>query len=249
MKALISEPVLSINAKGKDEIQVASYHRLFVASNEDWAVPVGEGDRRYFVLDCSDRYKGSTGPGGFFHQFNEWMDKGGVEAVFHFLLNRDISQFNTRDFPKTAARIELQMKSLSPSYQFIYEVLCGNDILSEETILDKSPLRFSRNGLYKDFLTWCQVQQKKYPASSEDFGKAVANCFNFKERKPNWRTTWTKTVSGKKVYVFQFTSKAEAMEDFSKNLLQSSASHVFFNYHSVLEEERGEPETPFDNQD
>lgn len=249
LKAMITEPVISIESKGKDIIQVASYHRLFVASNEDWAVPVGEGDRRYFVLDCSDRYKGTTGPGGFFHQFNQWMDQGGVEAVFDYLLNRDISQFNPREFPKTAARVELQMKSLSPSYQFIYEVLCGNDILSENTILDKSPLRFSRNSLYKDFLTWCQVQQKKHPPSLEDFGKAVAKCFNFKEDKPNWRTAWTKKVSGKNVYFYEFNGRSEAMDHFAKNLLQSSASQVFFNYHSVLEEKREEKETPFDNQD
>lgn len=249
LKAMITEPVISINAKGKDEIQVASYHRLFVASNEGWAVPVGEGDRRYFVLDCSDRYKGTTGPGGFFQQFNHWMEQGGVEAVFHFLLNRDISQFNTRNFPMTAARVELQLKSLSPAYLFIYEVLTGNDILSEETILETSPLRFSRNALYKDFLAWCATHKRSHLPSSEDFGKAVANCFHFQEDRPTWRTSWAKKVNGKNVYVYQFSKKSEALERFAKNILQSSADDVFFNYASVLEEEVANQATPFDNQE
>jgi hypothetical protein len=249
LKSMITEPVISIEAKGKDIIQVASYHRLFVASNEEWAVPLGEGDRRYFVLDCSDRYKGTTGPGGFFYEFNQWMEQGGVEAVFDFLLNRDISQFNPRVFPKTEARIELQMKSLSHSYQFIYEVLCGNEVLSEDTIVDKAPLRFSRNGLYRDFLAWCQVQQKKHPPSSEDFGKAVAKCFNFTQDNETWRTSWTKKIKGKNVYVFQFKSRAEAMSRFASNLFQVTPSQVFFNYYSVVEEEKGDQTTPFDNED
>lgn len=249
LKALISEPVISINAKGKDEIQVRSYHRLFVASNEDWAVPVNEGDRRYFVLDCSDRYKGSTEPGGFFYQFNQWLEKGGAEALFHFLLNRDIGNFHVRTFPKTAARVELQLKTLSPSYQFIYEVLCGNDVLDEETILDKSPLRLSRNSLFKDYLNWSKEHQKKYPASSDDFGKAVAYCLNFKDQKESWRTSWTKKVDGKNVYVYQINSRAQAMETFSQTLFQIPASQVFFNYHSVIEEEKENQATPFDNQD
>lgn len=249
LKALISEPVLSINAKGKDEIQIRSYHRLFVASNEDWAVPVGEGDRRYFVLDCSDRYKGSTEPGGFFYQFNQWLDQGGAEAIYHFLLNRDISNFHVRTFPKTGARVELQLKTLSPSYQFIYEILCGHDILGEDTIIDKSPLRLSRNGLFKDYLNWSKEHQKKYPASSDDFGKAIAHCLNFKAQKDTWRTAWTKKVNGTNVYVYNINSRAKAMESFSQTLFQISASQVFFNYHSVLEEEMENQATPFDNED
>src|SRR5262245_6665134 len=53
LKALITEPTLQLEAKFRDPITVANRLRIMVASNNDWAVPAGIGDRRWFILDMN----------------------------------------------------------------------------------------------------------------------------------------------------------------------------------------------------
>nr|MCS5641268.1 DUF5906 domain-containing protein [Candidatus Neomarinimicrobiota bacterium] len=51
LKQLITEPSMIIEMKGKDVFEVKSYLRLILATNSEWAAPVGLTDRRYYVLD------------------------------------------------------------------------------------------------------------------------------------------------------------------------------------------------------
>ena len=51
LKQLITEPSMIIEMKGKDAFTVRSYLRLMLATNSEWAAPVGLTDRRYFVLN------------------------------------------------------------------------------------------------------------------------------------------------------------------------------------------------------
>ena len=59
LKALITEPTLQLEAKFRDPIMVENRLRIMVASNNDWAVPAGIGDRRWFVLNVADTYAGT----------------------------------------------------------------------------------------------------------------------------------------------------------------------------------------------
>ena len=230
LKALITEEFVSIRALHKDEIQVRSYHRLFFASNEDWAVPVGEQDRRYFVVDCSPRYKDQTAPGQFFHRFNNWLENGGTEAVLHFLLHRDISEFNPRVFPKTQARVDLQIRSLGTSTRFIYELLSSGGVVSEDTTTyHGAELRFSRNKLYEDLINWCNIH-KKYPPTQDDFSKAISKALGFADDDPKWRTSWCKKVGGKNEYQYRIKSMGHAQQRFAQNIIGAPPKMVFFNY-------------------
>lgn len=237
LKAMISEPTMSINAKGKDEIEVDSYCRLFVASNEDWVVPVGEGDRRYFVLDCNPRYKGKTQPGQFFALFNDWVEHGGREAVFEFLSTRDISQFNPRVFPKTQARVDMQIRGLSTSARFLYELLKGEVGVSKETLkVVGLEHRFNRNLLHADFTEWCNITKKSFIPSQDDLGKTISKILDFEADSPNWRTNWMSKVNGKSEYHYKFSSTKEAMERFAKNVFEVDPNMVFFNYEHKVED-------------
>lgn len=239
LKAMISESTMSINAKGKDEIYVDSYIRLFVASNEDWVVPVGEGDRRYFVTDCSPRYKGQTQPGQFFALFGDWANSGGREAIFDFLATRDITQFNPRNFPKTQARVELQIRGLGTSARFLYELLKGEVGVSQETLkVVGLEHRFNRNMLYADFVEWCNMTKKAFIPSQDDLGKTIAKILDFEADSPNWRTNWMSKVNGKSEYHYKFSSTKEAMDRFARNVCEVHPKMVFFNYDHKVEDFR-----------
>ena len=228
MKAMITESTMTINAKGKDVISVRNYIRLFVASNEDWAVPVGEGDRRYFVLDCSPRYKGQIEPGQFFHEYNTWLGEGGLEAIFFMLKNKDISQFNSRSSPKTAGRVQLLIKGLNPSLKFVYECLNGTTEVSTDIqrIQEDGKVRWFRKGLYKAMLGWLPTQGIKTKPTADDFGKHVSKAFSFDLDNPKWKTNW-KT---REDYFYELPSRKVGMERFANTIADAPAEVVFFDY-------------------
>ena len=59
LKGLITEPRLSLEAKFRDPITVVNRLRIIVASNNEWAVPAGIGDRRWLILNVDNSYAGT----------------------------------------------------------------------------------------------------------------------------------------------------------------------------------------------
>ena len=79
-----------------------------MASNSEWVIPAGADARRYFVLEVADTVKQDT---TYFGKIDEQMRKGGREALLHFLLNRDLSDFNIRAVPVTEALQDQRARS------------------------------------------------------------------------------------------------------------------------------------------
>jgi hypothetical protein len=103
LKGLITEETLFIEPKGLDGFTVRNCIHLLMSSNSDWVVPAGADARRYFVLNVSDT---RMQDGEYFGAITRQMDSGGREALLHFLLNRDISEFDPRRVPQTDALAE-----------------------------------------------------------------------------------------------------------------------------------------------
>jgi hypothetical protein len=77
--------------------------RIIVASNSDWVVPAGIGDRRWFVLDVADTFAGFAHE-AYWHALYAEIDNGGSEAMFYDLLALDLTAFNVRAISHTAAK-------------------------------------------------------------------------------------------------------------------------------------------------
>jgi len=120
LKTLITEDTFLVEPKGVDPFTVNRYARFIFASNESWVVPAGIDDRRFFVLDVPNDYKQDTEYFGAL--YTEWQS-GGREALLYFLLNRDLSDFNHRERPKTAALTDQQTASLRGAQRLLYEGL------------------------------------------------------------------------------------------------------------------------------
>jgi Family of unknown function (DUF5906) len=60
LKRLVTEPTLMIEAKYANAVSVRNCLHLIVASNDDWVVPAGTDERRFFVLDVSPTSKKTT---------------------------------------------------------------------------------------------------------------------------------------------------------------------------------------------
>lgn len=120
LKALITEDTLAIEAKGKDIEMGSNCLHVVMASNDDWAVPASMDDRRFFVLDVKDDQRNAH---GHFAKMQEQLDSGGYSALLHTLLTLDISNFNVRSRPDTAALSSEKVMSLGPVEAYWYECL------------------------------------------------------------------------------------------------------------------------------
>jgi hypothetical protein len=110
LKGLITEATLAIEAKYSDVVEVPNTLHVWMASNRDWVVPAALHARRFFVLDVADN---RVGHWEYFAEIHQQMEQGGLAAMIHELLNRDISAFNAREIPQTAALKTQKTLSLS----------------------------------------------------------------------------------------------------------------------------------------
>ncbi|MFL6817600.1 MAG: primase-helicase family protein [Bradyrhizobium sp.] len=122
LKALITEPSLSLEAKFRDPITVANRVRIIVASNNDWAVPAGIGDRRWLILNVDNSYAG-TNHASYFDALGTEIENGGASAMLHDLLAMDLTGFDVRKVPRTAAKAHQQALSLPSIEGWLYQVL------------------------------------------------------------------------------------------------------------------------------
>ena len=126
LKALITEPHLSIEKKGYDLLDAArNCLGVFMASNSNWVIPADHDARRYFVLIVSDRRKGDA---SYFAKIRHEMANGGAAALMHRLLQRDLTGFDIRDRPLTEALRQQQRYSIRGTDALIKH-LCGEGIL------------------------------------------------------------------------------------------------------------------------
>ncbi len=110
LKSMITDPIQPIEYKGRDLSMVKSFRRCIFATNEQWAVPRGADDRRYVVTDVSDAKKGDW---AYFKTLNQAMKNGGTQALFAYLLQRDISDWHPRQIPEHVSKKGLDLKLMS----------------------------------------------------------------------------------------------------------------------------------------
>ena len=108
LKGLITEETLLVEPKGVDSYSVRNCIHLVMSSNSDWVVPAGADARRYFVLDVSAAHMQDY---RYFAGIARQMDNGGRAALLHYLLNLDVTAFDVRAVPQTAALADQKTRS------------------------------------------------------------------------------------------------------------------------------------------
>src|SRR5947207_582507 len=87
---------------------------------EEWVIPAGTDERRFFVLDVSPcRQKDFR----YFEALDAELRNFGAEAMLHDLLQHDLTGFNVRDVPSTEALLDRKVQSFRGPQGWWYEVL------------------------------------------------------------------------------------------------------------------------------
>lgn len=135
LKDLITRSTITMERKHMDIIEVNSCLRLMLMTNSDWAVPVSKDERRYFVLDVSNKVCQNK---EYFKALRDEMSDGGLEQMLAYFQNYDISDFDVREVPHTEGlrnQIELSMANED---KFLMQVL-ADGYIEEYTTEDGIP--------------------------------------------------------------------------------------------------------------
>lgn len=127
LKMLVTEETLTIEAKGVDAVAAPNYVHLIMASNDEWVVPAGAHERRFFVLDISESRRQDS---AYFASIQAELDAGGYEALLYLLRTLDLSTFSVRDYPRTEGLTEQKMLSLRPEQDWWFQKLLAGEALT-----------------------------------------------------------------------------------------------------------------------
>lgn len=157
LKAIITQPYLTIEGKGKDTVQAPNFIHLIMASNDDWVVPASLDARRFFVLDVRATHKGDR---PYFRELWNELENDGLAAMLYDLLHEDLSGFDHRDVPDTVGL--QQQKKLSLPVELAWW----------EEVLQRGYVFKSKLGLEEEFRRWIDpISTELLYASYQEFAK------------------------------------------------------------------------------
>lgn len=146
LKTIITEETLNIEAKGIDMEASPNFIHLIMAANEDHVVPASGDERRYFMLDVGSGKQQDT---GYFQAIKKELDNGGREALLHYLLNIDLTGWDVRHVPKTAALQEQQKRTLGQEAEWWYNKLREGRVLPDH---DTWEVEVIKDSLLDDYI-------------------------------------------------------------------------------------------------
>lgn len=206
LKAMVTEEYAMIEPKGKDPIAVRNFRHFILASNEDWPLHLERDDRRFLVLEISDKRKEDF---AYFKAIDAELDNGGLEALLYELQNEDISDFNPRELPQNKEAFQVKMSSAPSVELYIYESLnngcfdIGNpspDNCWKDTIPTHS--------IFDDYASWCD-RQRIASEKQERLGKALLKLI------PSILKSRPRVLGGRQP-IYQLPALSRAREEFQK---------------------------------
>lgn len=168
LKTLITEETIQIEAKGVDVESCPNYVHLIMASNDDHVIPASGDERRFLVLDVgAEKQRNSA----YFKDMLAQLDAGGRQALLHMLLTYDITDYEVRDVPETAALKEQKELSLGPEGDWWSNKLKDGVVFSE----DAGWSEFARkDALINDYLEFTKRWNIQRRGSETSLGKFLA---------------------------------------------------------------------------
>jgi hypothetical protein len=123
---LVTEPQITIEPKHVNAYPADNHLNIDVISNAEHFIPGSAYARRFFVPTVSPERANDH---EYFRKMLDQLNNGGYEAMLYHLLNEvDISDFNVRDVPKTAALAEQAAYSRS-GVDLLVEIACNDGVV------------------------------------------------------------------------------------------------------------------------
>lgn len=186
MKNKISEDKQAIEEKFQSIIEVNDFSNYAMSTNHDFNSIVDIGDRRYFCLECSNMYCPDQ-PGSeayWAKMIKSLLTNNAGKHIFHYLLRRDISKFNSRNIPKTTYAKSLKLRQSNSVIRFLLHL--RRQYIEDETAGHSGNNYYRDEKLHRDYMEWCDSANEKKLGQSAFLNIMKDNGFSrtqYKERQ------------------------------------------------------------------
>ena len=177
LKTLVTEDALMVELKGVDSEMAQNCVHLIMASNDDWVVPAGMHERRFFVCDVSSaKMQNDT----YFGSISKDLEAGGFQHLLQFLMDYDISSFNVRKIPQTRALQEQKIYSFTPEEEWWYHKLKEGRIFAQKF---EWPVIVLCEELLFDYMEYTKSYAATSRGNATKLGRFLRKCWPNCERK------------------------------------------------------------------
>jgi hypothetical protein len=187
LKGLVTDPVMMIERKGLEAVQQPNYLKLFMVTNEDWAVPSSADERRWGVFDVSDAM---TKHSKYFKDLNHSIKDKKVQASFLAdMMARDVSQWRPNEIPESCGLMDQRVHSLDSM---------GEWLMNSLKLGNWDGFSFTFKELYTDFLSYCVKRNMKqqHIKTATALGRFLARFFE------------KRRIGGDQSYIFESNDQA-----------------------------------------
>ena len=205
LQALITAPTMPIEKKGIDPIEMPSFVRLLMTTNEDWAVPASADERRYAVFDVSPRHMQDP---AYFGPLYAEIEGDGPAAFLAYLLDYDLTGYDVRAVPQTDALRDQKLASLRNLGRFWYEILHRGEVCEIDQ-WDES-IEVECDDLRREYELWLRNNRHQgTPVTPQQFGVEMHKMV------PGMRKHRPRRKSGSRPWCYQIPPLQECRESFA----------------------------------
>ena len=153
IKALITDGTLLINRKGVDPYSVESFHRWLITSNDDEPMKIKKGDRRHFVVKCSNEKIGDI---AYFENLNKlWESERTQRTIYDYLMAiPDMENFGKIQRPETEWLRDNKKLREDHMLLWVEQMVLDN--------IDEYEKRFTGSQQLELYTAWCKKEGHKY---------------------------------------------------------------------------------------
>jgi len=164
IKALITDPKLTINNKGVNQYDINSFHRFIITTNKEEPVNTGKDDRRKFIIRSSDELIGNE---IYFTKLHEMLsDVDVIKTCYEYFKSiPDMDKFAKLALPCTEYQEQLKEMSVSPIENWIQALTLEHYYEETVELADKQQ--------YILFKEWCVKCGIDYNLSTMQFGVRI----------------------------------------------------------------------------
>lgn len=171
LKRLITEPTLHVVRKGIDGVDEPNNIHLFMATNEEWAVPAQLKERRFFALRVSSKRLGDH---AYFTKLEAHLKSGGLAAFVALMQARTIDRDLIRNVPKTSELRIQQNQSLPLELRWWQECLFDEKIAFGKWVIVAT--------IYEAYEQWAKGRQGRLLDKLE-FGRRMSKFLTTEKAK------------------------------------------------------------------
>jgi hypothetical protein len=157
LKVLISGKKRPSRSLYHDTQKINNYLRPLLLANPGWAVPASEDERRFSILNPSDKKREDH---AYFGKLKQWQDSGGLGALMDFLQRYRIGRggVDIRSALVTKGLRDQQEESLEPFEQWLLEDMLWTGVVRCCWLGDggASAVQINRSSMHEQYVDWCK---------------------------------------------------------------------------------------------